>query len=122
VAVAAAAPLVLAERPAAAVGLASFVAMAALWYVLRRMTGLVADAPSDGLDDLMVRLRDRCYVVAYQAMGGAVALGCLVLWIGGSDGLSASAAVALGWAEFGLVLGLPVVVTAVSLPDVDPEG
>lgn len=103
--------------------LVGLVAFLGLLFALRRGTRLTADAPSEALDELMTRLRDRCFVMAYQGLAAGVSLACVVLWLlpQAGEGLRPEVAAALGWLLFGLALGLPVVVTALTLPDVTPE-
>jgi hypothetical protein len=117
VAVAAASPLLLASTPAAVVQLVAFVAMAGLWFGLRRATRLVADAPEEALDELVVRLRNRAFVLAYQLLAVVAMLVAFVLFVGGRSGIGEPLATALGWAAFGCAIGLPLVVTAVGFPD-----
>jgi hypothetical protein len=51
----------------------------AFWFLLRQSVRLVADAPEEALDERLVRIRDRSYVIAYRwlaliVMGLATAL------------------------------------------------
>ncbi len=117
VAVAAGAALGLRGTASASVQLVAFAAMAALWFVLRRATRLVVDAQEADLQDRLVRLRDRLFVLAYQMLA-VVTLGvAVVLFLASRGGLSEPVATALAWAGFGSALGLPLVVAAVALPD-----
>jgi hypothetical protein len=117
VAVAAGAALGLRGIASTVVQLVAFAAMAALWFVLRRATRLVVDAPATELADRLVRLRDRLFVLAYQVLA-VVALGVsVVLFLASRGGLTEPVATALAWAAFGSALGLPLVVAAVALPD-----
>jgi len=117
VAVAAGAALGLRGLASASVQLVAFVAMAVLWFVLRRATRLVVDAPATDLEDRLVRLRDRLFVLAYQLLA-VVTLGvAVVLFLASRGGLPEPVATALAWAGFGSALGLPLVVAAVALPD-----
>jgi hypothetical protein len=117
VAVAAGAALGLRGGASAGVQLVAFAAMAALWFVLRRATRLVVDAPESELEDRLVRLRDRLFVLAYQVLA-VVTLGvAVVLFLASRGGLSEPVATALAWAGFGSALGLPLVIAAVALPD-----
>jgi hypothetical protein len=36
------------------------------WFLLRQSVRLVADAPQEALDERLIRIRDRSYVIAYQ--------------------------------------------------------
>jgi hypothetical protein len=38
----------------------------AFWFLLRQSVRLVADAPAEALDERLIRIRDRSYVVAYR--------------------------------------------------------
>jgi hypothetical protein len=68
----------------------------AFWFLLRQSVRLVADAPEEALDERLVRIRDRSYVIAYRwlaliVMGLATAL--IVFSVvsdsqAGSDGFS----------------------------------
>lgn len=45
------------------------------WFLLRQSVRLVADAPQEALDERLIRIRDRSYLVAYRWFGAlAVAL------------------------------------------------
>jgi hypothetical protein len=117
VAVAAGAALGLRGTGSAVVQLVAFVAMAALWFVLRGATRLLVDAPGTEAGQRLERLRDRLFVLAYQMLA-VVALGvAAVLFLASRGGLSEPVATALAWAAFGSAFGLPLVVAAVSLPD-----
>ncbi len=117
VAVAAGGALGLRGAVSALVQLAGFVVMAVLWFVLRRATRLVVDAPEAQLADRYVRLRDKVFLLAYQMLAVVVLGVCVVLFLGSRGGLPEPVATALAWAAFGSALGLPLVVAAVSLPD-----
>jgi hypothetical protein len=117
VALAAGAALGLRGSASATVQLVAFVAMAALWVVLRRASRLLVDAPATERGERLERLRDRLFVLAYQMLA-VVALGvAVVLFLASRGGLAEPVATALAWAVFGSALGLPLVVAAVSLPD-----
>ena len=92
----------------------------ALFVMLRKGTRLVAEAPDAALDDLLVRLRGECFVMGYQYLAASSALIGAILLIGGAHGLSAAKASACGLVLLGLAIGLPVVLTALTLPDVEP--
>ncbi len=117
VAVAAASPLVLSATAATVVQLGAFGWLLGLWFALRRATRLVADAPEQALDELLVRLRNRAYLLAYQLLAVVALLSAVVLFVGGAGGIGEQLAAALAWALFGSALGLPLVVTAVGFPD-----
>jgi hypothetical protein len=36
------------------------------WFLLRQSVRLVADAPAEALDERLIRIRDRSYVIAYR--------------------------------------------------------
>jgi hypothetical protein len=91
------------------------------FVLLRKATRLVAEAPDTALDELLVRLRGECFVMSYQYLAASSALIGAVLLIGGTHGLSAAKASTCGLLLLGLALGLPVVLTALTLPDVEPE-
>ena len=38
----------------------------AFWFLLRQSVRLVADAPAEALDERLIRIRDRSYVIAYR--------------------------------------------------------
>ena len=121
VALACASALVLRGLATVSIQLVAVVAAAGLWVALRRATRLVADAPEWALDELMVRLRNRAFVTAYQLLAAVAVLASCVLFLSGPSGVGEPVATALGWAVFGAAWGLPLVTTAVSLPDADPE-
>jgi hypothetical protein len=91
-----------------------------LFVLLRKGTRLVAEAPDVALDELLVRLRGECFVMGYQYLAAASAVIGAVLLIGGTHGLSAAKASTCGLLLLGLAIGLPVVLTALTLPDVEP--
>jgi hypothetical protein len=117
VAVAAGAALGLRGAASAVVQLVAFVAMAALWVVLRRASRLLVDAPATERGERLERLRDRLFVLAYQMLAVVVLGVAVVLFLASRGGLAEPVATALAWAAFGSALGLPLVVAAVSLPD-----
>jgi hypothetical protein len=121
VALASASALALQGLATALVQLGALIVMVALWFALRRATRLVADAPEEALDELMVRLRNRAFLTAYQFLAATVVLVAAVLFASGPSGIEGPLATALAWAAFGAALGLPLVVTAVAFPDDDPE-
>jgi hypothetical protein len=99
------------------VQLVAFVAMAALWVVLRRASRLLVEASPIERGERLERLRDRIFVLAYQMLA-VVALGvAVVLFLASRGGLAEPVATALAWAVFGSALGMPLIVAAVSLPD-----
>jgi hypothetical protein len=104
-------------RPAAAVQFLALVAMVWLWFLLRRATRLVVDAPDRGVDELLIRLRDRVFVLAYQLLAVVVVGIAALLFVTSAGGISEPLAIALAWAAFGSAFGLPIVVAAVALPD-----
>jgi hypothetical protein len=117
VAAASGAALGLRGRPSVVVQLVALVAMVWLWFGLRRATRHVVAAPDQAVDELLVRLRDRVYVLAYQLLA-VVAIGvAALLFVTSGGGISEPLAIALGWAALGSALGLPIVVAAVALPD-----
>lgn len=104
----------------ALVQLGAVIAMATLWFLLRWATRLVADAPEHALDELMVRLRNRAFMTAYQLLAAVTVLVATVLFIAGHAGIGEPLAMALAWVALGAALGLPLVVTAVVFPDDEP--
>jgi hypothetical protein len=118
VAVAAVPPLASASVWADLVRLGGMLAAAGLWVALRRATRLITEAPDEALDELLVRLRSRCYHQAYRVLGAVVLLAAFPLLIGQVTEVLGQA---IGISLLGLVMGLPVVVAAVTLPDVDED-
>jgi hypothetical protein len=117
VAAAAGAAIGLRGRLALVVQFVALVAMVWLWLALRRATRHVIGAPDQAIDELLVRLRDRIYVLAYQLLA-VVAIGiAALLFLTSGGGVSEPLAIALAWAALGSAFGLPVVVAAVALPD-----
>ena len=117
VAAASGAALALQGRTAAVVEFAALAVMVWLWFLLRRATRLVVDAPDQAVDELLVRLRDRVFVLAYQLLAVVAIVLAAVLFTASGGGVSEPVAIALAWAAFGSALGLPIVVAAVALPD-----
>ena len=117
VAVAAGAALGLRGTASTAVQLVAFVAMAASWVVLRRVSRLLLEAPGAEAGEQLERLRDRLFLLAYQMLAVVVLGVAVVLFLASRGGPPEPVAPALAWAAFGSALGLPLVVAAVSLPD-----
>lgn len=46
----------------------------AFWFLLRQSVRLVADAPQEALDERLIRIRDRSYVIAYRYLALLVIL------------------------------------------------
>lgn len=102
--------------------LVMIIVLTVLWVALRRATRLVTEAPDEVLDELLVRLRDGFFRQAYQALGAAATLiGALFLTVGDAYGISAAVATATGWFLAALASGLPLVVAAFRLPELDDE-
>lgn len=102
--------------------LAALLALAALWVALRRATRLVTEAPDEALDELLIRLRDRCFREAYQAYGAVgVLTGVALTIIPDVATLTSGVLEAVGRALLVLGLGIPLVVAAIRLPDVGDE-
>jgi hypothetical protein len=97
-------------------------ALAGLYVVLRRVTRLITEAPDDALDDLLVGLRNDYFRDAYRVLGAAVLLLALALLVL-AEQIDLAAVMDAGayWPVFGLVLGIPLVVAAVRLPDLDAQ-
>lgn len=56
-----------------------------------------------------------------RTLAALVILAAAALILSSAHGLSGPAALAMGWAGFGIALGLPVIIAAWTLPDIDPE-
>lgn len=105
-----------------AVQLVALTAIGGVWVALRRATRLVTEAPDEALDELLVRLRDRYFREAYQALAAAVALAAAaMITVGDRDWFGPGIIGALGLALVALATGLPLVVAAFRLPDIDDE-
>jgi hypothetical protein len=120
VALASAAALGIRGTASAVVQLVALVAMATLWFALRRATRWAADAPDEALGELLARLRARAFVLAYQVLAALALVVAACLLALSDGGVGEPVVVALAWALFGSALGLPVVVTAVAVPDAGP--
>lgn len=112
-------PLLSGGSWAAGLQLVGMLLVGALWVALRQATRLLTEAPEEALDELLVRLRTRCYQQAYQVLGALVtATGTVALLLGGNEGgVPPGWANAAGLALIGAAIGLPLVVGAVTLPD-----
>jgi hypothetical protein len=91
------------------------------WFLLRQSVRLVADAPEEALDERMVRLRDRSYLVAYRQLASLSAFLVTALMVysvftdaqTNSDGFNYQLALtwpqvqALFWLVFGYAFMLP---------------
>lgn len=91
------------------------------WFLLRQSVRLVADAPEEALDERMVRLRDRSYLVAYRQLASLAAFLVTALMVysvftdaqTNSDGFNYQLAFtwpqvqALFWLVFGYAFMLP---------------
>ncbi|MBC8093400.1 MAG: hypothetical protein H7Y15_15965 [Pseudonocardia sp.] len=97
------------------------VVLLGLFIALRRATRLLVDAPTEALDEMLTRIRDQAFIPAYQTLAALVILAAAALILSSAHGLSGPAALAMGWAGFGIALGLPVIIAAWTLPDIDPE-
>lgn len=117
VAVAAGAALGLRGRLSTVLQLVALVAMACLWLGLRRATRHVVSAADQAVDELLVRLRDRVYVLAYQLLAVVSTGVAALLFLTSGGGIAEPLAIALAWAALGSAFGLPLVVAAVALPD-----
>jgi hypothetical protein len=51
------------------------------WFLLRQSVRLVADAPQEALDERLIRIRDRSYLVAYRWFGVLTALLVIALMV-----------------------------------------
>ena len=51
------------------------------WFLLRQSVRLVADAPEEALDEMLIQLRDRSYLVAYRWLSVLVFLAGLALLV-----------------------------------------
>ena len=118
----AAVPLLSGGTWAAGAQLIGVLLVGVLWVALRQATRLLTEAPEEALDELLVRLRTRCYQQAYQVLAALVAAaGALALLLSGGGGIPPGWATAVGLALFGAAMGLPLVVGAVTLPDADAD-
>lgn len=92
------------------------IALLILYFVMRKSVRLIADAPAELLDERLIAIRDRTYVMAYR---------WLAFVAGGLIGMSIARDTAAVWegSFFSLILfvamvvvGLPSMVLAWSLP------
>jgi hypothetical protein len=51
------------------------------WFLLRKSVRLIADAPEEFLDERLVQLRNRAYVLAYQVLGGLLLMALTALLV-----------------------------------------
>ena len=52
-----------------------------LWFLLRQSVRLVADAPQEALDEMMLEVRNRSYVFAFRWLSTVVAIGVIGLLV-----------------------------------------
>jgi len=102
-------------------GLIHILLIFVFWFLLRQSVRLVADAPEEALDEMMLELRNRSYVVAFRWLTTLVALGVTALMIfavisdfqPGSDGFNYALnptwpqVQAVFWLYFAYILMLP---------------
>jgi hypothetical protein len=97
-------------------------ALAGLYVGLRRVTRLITEAPDDALDDVLVGLRNDYFRDAYRVLGAIVILLAITLQLLAAQiDLAAVLAAGVYWPVFGLVVGMPLVVAAIRLPDLDAQ-
>lgn len=100
--------------------LGSLAIVVALWFALRRATSLVTEAPDEVLDELQIRLRNAYYRDAYPMLSVAAMTTVFLLPIvSRHPDASASVGNVLLLALAALASGLPMIVTAFRMPDVD---
>lgn len=92
----------------------------ALWFGLRRATSLVTEAPDEVLDELQIRLRNAYYRDAYSSLSLAALTTVFVLPIvSRHPDVSDSIGNVLLLVVVALSSGLPMIVAAFRMPDVD---
>ena len=90
----------------------------AFWFLLRKSVRLVADAPAEALDERLIQIRDRSYVIAYRGLTllatiFAVALLAFTVitdWQGESDGFTYG--ITLTWPQVQAIFWLIFAYTA----------
>lgn len=55
--------------------------IAVFWFLLRQSVRLIADAPDEALDERMVGLRDRAYLIAYRWLSALAFVGVTALMV-----------------------------------------
>lgn len=97
-----------------------FAALIVLMIQLGHATQHIAEDPGSGLDEMMVRLRNRAYRPAYVILNSFTIGAVLELCLHGSD-LSDQVKLSILLATLAIWPVLPTIITAVTLPDIDPE-
>jgi hypothetical protein len=90
----------------------------AFWFLLRQSVRLVADAPAEALDERLIQIRDRSYVIAYRWLSMLAILLAITLlgfsiytdWQPGSDGFSYN--IPLTWPQVQAIFWLIFAYTA----------
>lgn len=97
----------------------SFFGLLFLYVILRRAVRLIADAPTELLDERLVVLRDRSYLSAYRWLSGIIGFYMGVIW--SAKPLLDSALLLPVLLFFGmLVIALPSMVLAWRMPSEPP--
>jgi predicted membrane channel-forming protein YqfA (hemolysin III family) len=98
-----------------------FAALIVVSVQLGHATRHITEGPDSALDEMMVRLRNRAYRPAYTILNAFAAAAIGMLSIGGWRNLSYAAGLSIFLAALVICPALPTIITAVTLPDIDPE-
>ena len=67
------------DSPMAAFSLIHILLIFVFWFLLRQSVRLVADAPEEALDEMMLQIRDRSYLVAYRYLAAIATFGAIAI-------------------------------------------
>ena len=73
--------LLVGDDPRTLYGIIHILVIFVFWFLLRQSVRLVADAPEEALDEMLLKTRNRSYVIAYRWLTTLVALGVTALMI-----------------------------------------
>jgi len=113
--------LLVGDDPRTLYGIIHILLIFVFWFLLRTSVRLVPEAPEEALDEMLLKIRNRSYVIAYRWLTTLVALGVTALMIfaiiydssPGSDGfnyqlnLTWPQVQAVFWFYFAYMLMLP---------------
>ena len=67
------------DTPLAALSLIHILLIFVFWFLLRQSVRLVADAPEEALDEMLLQVRDRSYLIAYRYLAAIAVFGAIAL-------------------------------------------
>ena len=117
------------DSPMAAFSLIHILLIFVFWFLLRQSVRLVADAPEEALDEMMLQVRNRSYLVAYRYLAAIATFGAIAIMTfavfadfqDGSDGFNY--VLELTWpqiqAVFWLIFGYAFMLPSMAMISID---